>query len=398
VKPLILACITAFCGTLVAQTHQEQPTFQVRVDLVQTDVIARNERGQFVADLRPREFVVYEDGVTQDVAWLTLSHGGRVRDLLTPSAPAREGVIVPPNQPAGGASGRIFVIVLDDLHLDFGSTGRVRDLVKRILRTLIHEGDMFGIVTTGTSSISQQLTYDRQVLESALARMTGEALTPEEIIHGSSGPQGPTELRHRAHVAFSTVRDLLRNLEGVRQRRKALLYLSSGYDFNPFEASRLDEQARRQQVDVADLQNDPFTRAERSGQLLSEADLVRELAEITAAANRANATIYPIDPRGLVDGPDIAQDIRAPEWNTHVRNTQDSLRVVAENTGGFPVVNRNDFDAALKRIDTETSDYYVLGYYSKNPDAPRRIRRIEVMTTRPGVNVVYRTSYTAAPR
>jgi VWFA-related protein len=385
--------IALACATLTAQTPQRQPDFAARVDLVQTDVIARNQRGQFVTDLRPREFEVYEDGITQDVAWLTLSHGGRVRDLLTPPAPTREGVIVPPNQPAAGASGRIFVIVLDDLHLDFGSTARVRDLVQRILRTLIHEGDMFAIVSTGTSSISQPLTYDRQALESAIARMTGEALTPDEIIKGSSGPQGPTELRHRAHVAFSTVRDLLRNLEGVRQRRKAVLYLSSGYDFNPFEASRLAEQARRQQVDVADVQNDPFTRAERSGQLLSEADLVRELAEITAAANRANATIYTIDPRGLVDGPDIAQNIRAPEWNTHVRNTQDSLRVIAENTGGTAVVNMNGFDPALKRIDADTSDYYVLGYYSKNPDAPRRTRRIEVKTTRPGVSVVYRTSY-----
>jgi VWFA-related protein len=397
VKPLTIACVAACGATLVAQTNQPRPTFQVRVDLVQTDVIARNARGQFIADLKPREVEVYEDGVRQDVVWLTLSHGGRVRDLLSPPASAREGVIVPASQPANGASGRIFVIVLDDLHLDFASTGRVRDLMARMLRLLIHDGDMFAIVSTGTSSVSEPLTYDRQVLDSAIARMTGEALTPEEIIKASSGPQGPTELRHRAHVAFSTVRDLLRNLEQVRQRRKAVLYVSSGYDFNPFAASRLEQQARRQQVSVDDLQNGPFTGAERSGQLLSEADLVRELAEITAGANRANATLYTIDPRGLVDGPDIAQDIRAPEWNTHVRNTQDSLRVVAENTGGFPVVNRNDFDAALKRIDTATSDYYVLGYYSTNPTTTRRTSRIEVKTTRPGVNLVYRTSYTSAP-
>ena len=394
ITPIVSTSVIALaCATLLAQAPQRRPDFAATVDLVQTDVIARNQRDQFVADLKPREFEVYEDGVRQEIVWLTLSLGGRIRDLLTPPAAVREGVIVPPTLPAGGASGRIFVIVLDDLHLDFGSTARVRDLVKRVLRILIHDGDMFAIVSTGTSSISEPFTYDRQVLESAIARMTGEALTPEEIIKGSSGPQGPTELRHRAHVAFSTVRDLLRNLEGVRQRRKAVLYLSSGYDFNPFAASRLEEQARRQQVSVDDLQNDPFTRAERSGQLLSEADLVRELAEITAGANRANATIYTIDPRGLVNGPDIAQDIRAPEWNTHVRNTQDSLRVIAENTGGTAVVNMNGFDPALKRIDTDTSDYYVLGYYSSNPAAPRRVRRIEVKTTRPGVNVVYRTAY-----
>ena len=384
------------CVTLYAQGDQKRATFIVRVDLVQTDLIARDARDRFVADLEPGEFEVYEDGVRQEVAWLTLTHGGRVRDLLQPKTVAREGLVLPPSRPRSDASGRIFVIVLDDLHLDFGSTGRVRDLIGRMLRNLIHDGDVFGIVSTGTSSISEPLTYDRQVLEAAISRMRGEALTPTEIIKESSGPQGPTELRHRAHVAFSTVRDLLRNLATVHQRRKAILYLSSGYDFSPFEASRLEEQARRAGVDSADLQSDPFAQAERSGQLRSEGDLVRELAEIVVLANRANATVYTIDPRGLVAGPDVDQDIRAQDWQTFVRDSQDSLRVIADGTGGLAVVNMNDFDAAFRRIDADTSDYYVLGYYSNDADTSRRTRRIEVRTTRSNVRIYNRTSYTLA--
>jgi hypothetical protein len=86
-------CGALLCATLAAQTSQRQPTFVVRVDLVHTDLIARNQRDQFVADLEPREFEVFEDGVKQEVAWLTLSHGGRVRDLLTPPAAAPEGLM-----------------------------------------------------------------------------------------------------------------------------------------------------------------------------------------------------------------------------------------------------------------------------------------------------------------
>jgi VWFA-related protein len=395
ITPTLPACAAVLlCVTLHAQGDQKPSPFKVRVDLVQTDLIARDTRDRFVADLQPGEFEVYEDGIKQDVAWLTLTHGGQVRDLMRPTPLPREGLVLPPSRPRSDASGRIFVIVLDDLHLDFGSTGRVRDLMSRMLRNLIHDGDMFGIVSTGTSSISEPLTYDRQVLESAIARMKGEALTPTEIIQGLSSARGPTELRHRAHVAFSTVRELLRNLETVHQRRKAVLYLSSGYDFNPFEDSRLDEQARRAGVDVADLKNDPFVRAEQSGQLLSEGDLVQELAEIISAANRANATLYTIDPRGLVAGPDVDQPIKAQEWLAFVRDSQDSLRVMADGTGGLAVVNMNDFDAAFRRIDADTSDYYVLGYYSNNADTSRRTRRIEVRTTRRDVRVYNRTSYT----
>jgi hypothetical protein len=66
-------------------------------------------------------------------------------------------------------------------------------------------------------------------------------------------------------------------------------------------------------------------------------------------------------------------------------------------TGGLAVVNQNDFDKALKRIDQETSDYYVLGYYSKNPDPLKRRRKIEVRVTRAGVNVWNRTESSLRP-
>jgi VWFA-related protein len=282
-----------------------------------------------------------------------------------------------------------------------------------MLRNLIHDGDMFGIVSTGHSSISEQLTYDRQILESAVERIAGGGLTPKEIIEGQAGSQGPTELRHRAQVAFTTAYELMKNLERVQNRRKAVIYISSGYDFDPFEQGRLEEQARRAGVSLGrsggsdsessgglsleDFKNDPFYRQQRASQELSAADLYHELAELIKAANRANATIYTIDPRGLVAGPDVDLEVPMQDWLAFIRESQDSLRVLAEETGGIAVVNQNDFDKALKRIDNETSDYYVLGYYSTNPDPLRRRRRIEVRSTRPNLNIQFRREYSLRP-
>ena len=98
-------------------------------------------------------------------------------------------------------------------------------------------------------------------------------------------------------------------------------------------------------------------------------------------------------PRGLVAGGDIGENVDPIEWQTYVMKAQDSLRTIADLTGGFAIVNQNDFDKALKRIDAETSDYYVLGFYSSNPDPLRRTRRIQVVTKRDGVQVWSRTSY-----
>jgi VWFA-related protein len=131
--------------------------------------------------------------------------------------------------------------------------------------------------------------------------------------------------------------------------------------------------------------------------MLAEADLVRELAELTRAANRANATMYTIDPRGLVAGQDIDEEVDIQDWNAYLRESQDSLRVLAEETGGIAVVNQNDFNKALKRIDAETSDYYVIGYYSSNPDPLKRTRKLDVKTTRANVTVQSRTSYSLRP-
>ena len=115
---------------------------------------------------------------------------------------------------------------------------------------------------------------------------------------------------------------------------------------------------------------------------------------MTRTANRANATLYTIDPRGLVAGADLDEQLSPVECGNYVRKTQDSLRVLAEETGGIAVVNQNDFDKALKRIDAETSDYYVLGYYSSNPDPLKRTRKVEVKVVKPDLNVISRTSYT----
>jgi hypothetical protein len=81
------------------------------------------------------------------------------------------------------------------------------------------------------------------------------------------------------------------------------------------------------------------------------------------------------------------------EMRTHISRTQGSLQTLAEATGGFAVVNDNAYDDALSRIDAETSDYYILGYYASNPDPGRRNRSVEVKTRRPGVEVRSRGWY-----
>ena len=412
--PWIAAALLAAAALSVAVTAQAPPptsqsaappqaVFRSGIDLVTTDAIPRDKAGQFVSDLKPSDFEVYEDGVKQDIVQLLLFHGGRqYSPLAAPVQVQREGIVLPPSRPTNDAAGRIFIFFLDDLHLDFRNTGRIRDLVKKIRTTLVHDGDLFGVVSTGPSSIAIDLTYDLKRLDEVVKRISGAGLRPQEIIEaGSMSQEGPSEVRYRAHTAFSTAYDLMGQLEKIHNRRKALIYISNGYDFNPFPASRYKVDQERMGIQPTaekvegsgesyrNPQDDPSDLFTRTGQVFAEADLARELAELTRTANRANVTIYTLDPRGLVGMPDLDDNINMVEWQDSLRKSQDSMRVLADETGGFAVVNSNDFDRNLKRIDAETSDYYILGFYSNNPDPLRRNRRIEVKATRPDVSTVW---------
>src|SRR5690606_31959738 len=140
-----------------------QPTFRMQIDLITTDVIVRDRNGQFVADLTKDDFQVLEDGVEQEIASLELVHGGRTFNLQAPPPPPpQEGIILPEARPVNDAAGRIFLFFVDDLHMQFRDTPRIRQLFKQMAETLLHDGDMFGVVSTGPSSIEIDLTYDRR--------------------------------------------------------------------------------------------------------------------------------------------------------------------------------------------------------------------------------------------
>ena len=404
VRRVLYAALPGSCVLLAlaalphAQTPQPKPTFRATVTHVTTDVIARDGAGRFVPDLTKDNFTVLEDGVGQTIDSFVLVHGGRMFNILqAPPAAPPEGIVLPtaPRRQVGDTSGRVVLIFVDDLHFEPEYSPHVRRLVQTIADTMLHEGDLVAMYSSGPSSIEIGLTYDRKLIAAAASKIRGSAMNAEQMFQLLETSQGPGDVRQRAQQAFYAAYGVVGDLEQVANKRKAVLYISTGYDFDPFAESRkgkdrimggrFSEPIRT----IHDEENPYF----RLPGVTADLDLHTYMRELTLSANRANASIFTIDPRGAAGIVDAGQRLDQSEWRTFLQKTQSSLRYLAEETGGTAVVNDNDFPAALKRIDAETSDYYVLGYYSSNPDPSKRVRALEVKVDRPGVTVSARKAY-----
>ncbi len=403
---LFAFCILHFAFVGVALSGQAgQPTFRSGVTLVSTDVIVRNDKGQFVADLTKDDFTIVEDGAPQRIESFALIQGGRTFNVLSPAPAASvpEGLVLPQSRPrAVDPVGRVLLILVDDLHFEPELTPHVRRLIGTIVNTLLHEGDLAAVVSTGPSYIDIGPTYDRKMVAEAANKVRGSGYVPSEIFKMMENSQGPGDVRGRAQMAFYTAYDILAQLENVANRRKAVLYISTGYDFDPFAEGRASKDrvlGGRYGDIVGELieEDNPYF---SMGRVTADIELFRLTRELTLAANRANASIYTIDPRGLAGIVDVGQYVDQSSWRTYIQKTTSSLKFLAEETGGFAIVDTNDFEGALKRVDAETSDYYVLGFYSTNPDPAKRTRLLDIKVGRPGVSVLSRRAYslkTAGP-
>jgi VWFA-related protein len=154
----------------------QKPTFTAAIDYVSTDVRVTDKNGMFVPDLRQQDFTVLEDGVEQKITNFTVWIGGRALPTFvgTPASSPIPGLIVPTLKPPTDTAGRIFIVFIDDMHIQPADAMLARRVLEQLRDTVLKENDLVGIVSTGFSSIEQDLVYDphHKRLNEAISRVT----------------------------------------------------------------------------------------------------------------------------------------------------------------------------------------------------------------------------------
>jgi VWFA-related protein len=226
--------------------------------------------------------------------------------------------------------------------------------------------------------------------------------------------------RRRERQTLNALHDLVTYLRGVREERKAILTITDGWrQFRPDPslARMLNGQPPSgPQITIDPRSGKPTSKptpntpgrgltngdadpqiCERDRMALAMLDDEQYFRDLLPEANRANASFYPIDPRGLVvfDEPISKKNVPLTVDAGRLRTRLDSLRTLAENTDGLAIVDSNNLDAGMKRVVADLSSYYLLGYYSSGK-LDGKYHAITVRVKRPGVQVRARKGYMAA--
>jgi VWFA-related protein len=422
-----------------------QPTFRTEANYVRVDVYPTKD-GAPLTDLVQEDFEIVEGGAPQKIEQFerVVIEGNVPQDLRREPNSVEAG-----RQAAQNPRARVFVIFLDVNHVEVEGSHNIRRPLVDALNRLIGPEDVFAVMTPEMSAGGITFARKTTTIEGELSkywtwgqrdRLLSKDDEEEQYKFCYPG-NGPTltctdddrgvadEMieRRRERQTLNALHDLVTYLRGVREERKAVLVITDGWRLfrpNTALARRLNCQVPTgPQVTIDPRTGRPTSKptpntpgrgitntaadpqiCERDRMALAMLEDEQYFRDLLQEANRANASFYPIDPRGLVvfDEPIAKPGTRGFQPMTpltvdasRLRGRLDSLRTLAENTDGLAIVDSNNLAGGMKRVVADLSSYYLLGYYS-NAKLDGRYHAITVRVKRPGVQVRARKGYLAA--
>jgi VWFA-related protein len=374
-----------------------QPSFRTAIDFVRVDVIVTDKKGQPVTDLKPDEVEVFEDGDRQDVESFKLFRIDEISET-TPARPIRS--LFDEENEAQRPDVRLFAFFLDDYHVRRGNAMRARVDLADFVRRSIAPQDMVGIMYPLTPTTDVVMGRNHEALSRAIEQFDGRKYDyqPKNQFEEKYANYPAVVVEQvRNQVSLGALKGLIIKLGGLREGRKALILVSEGY------TNYLPAQMRDPVASMPGLGN-PLrgnaTYDENQGEFrerfFSQAEMMSDLKDVYDLANKNNVSIYAVDPRGLAAFEhDINEGVGMQTDKAMLQSTMDSIRILADETDGRAIVNRNDLAAGMRQIIRDSSAYYLVGYNSRKAPKDGKFHEIKVRVKRPGVEVRHRKGYWA---
>jgi hypothetical protein len=214
---------------------------KVETNVVLVDAIVTDKKGNYVRDLKQKDFKVYEDNKEQTIRSFSFE--------ADPASPLN-------NQP------RYMVLFFDNSTMNFGDQAQARKAAVSFIDANAGPNRQMAIVNYGGSlQIAQNFTSDVERLKAIVAG-TKIPMGPSPNESGVGG-LGRAAGNFGARSVILAIRELAKNLSTI-PGRKSLMLLTAGFRVTP--------------------------------------DILNEVTATIDVCNRSNVAIYPIDVRGLVAG------------------------------------------------------------------------------------------------
>jgi VWFA-related protein len=389
-----------------AQDSGTAPALRVNARLVEVNVIVNDKHGNPVTGLSQKDFSILDNGKGQEISVFTA-------DTNRPLAGAP--IPLPPdtytNRPEEQTNipASVTVILLDALNTEAAQQTLARSQVIHVLREIQPQeyvalywlGDSLRVLhdfTTDASSLGQVLAEygsksSRQLENSELADPS--LTSPNPSTPSASERQG-FRMAFDQRVANQSTGDRVRattaaliaigNHLGTRKGRKNLVWVSSSFPitlgYDKFDLNWMNDTGANFSADVR-----------RAARALADADIA----------------VYPVDARGLLGAAITAND---DDMDAHIGDpsdtdahlptrgapeTFDTMRILAERTGGKAFYGTNDISGAIRKAMSDARATYTLGYYPANGKWDGAFHELKVRVAVAGAEVHARSGYFAIP-
>ncbi len=375
---------------------------KISTSLIQLDVTVTDSKGKAIADLRPDEIEIYENGEKQKVTGLTFVSASK-NAAEKSVAVDKEGVPAPAPALTPGQVRRTIALIVDDLSLSFESVFQTRRTLKKFVDEQMQEGDLVAIIRTGAGiGALQQFTADKKMLHAAIEKVKWNPM-------GSGGLSAFAPIEITEDVAAGTPAqagdvpsvDAARGLDEFRETvfatgtLGALRYVITGMSELPGRKS------------VILFSHGFRLLATDSNSFQTSSDVLGFVRALVDSAMRSSVVFYAVDPRGLqytgLTASDTVTSLADPSRLNEalsgrartLSETQDGLRYLTRETGGFAVLNNNDLSGGVSRV-LDDQSYYLIAY---EPDsdtfdaARRRFNNLDIKVLRPGATARFRSGF-----
>jgi len=394
----------------------QQATFKSNIELVQVDVVVIDKNGNTVHGLTAADFNLTDRKKAQTISSFDEASYKR-ESAAAPSVPMPAGVMpdVIDNQ---STPGRLVVMVLDDLHSFQGRDAKVKEIATKVVNELGPNASMAILMTSGKGST--QVGEDKNHLLAAIDSYHGSKAVrrPTQAVDVQRAtpidPEGDplaaldivaksqeTDLQafEDNMTTLKTMQDASRMVGANDGRRKAFIWVSEAmaYDVSGiFGATRppgnvagagISYELTGEALSSNGVASGGAGDTDPLGHPRAKALSYHALGflDMMDAMRRSNVVTFAIDPRGKIDpkqfsrecvppptGPcdPCAGDCRGqvPDLNAGIRITQRTLDLTSRVSGGFAIVNTDDFDSGIARILDDLDHYYMLGFYPTEPN------------------------------